>query len=177
MIGHCYLQSRQERPQMFSNTWFVVFLVAMASSHAHAEKAKDKPQPTIHGKAESANMTNAQAWTMYAKYVEGWNDITDEQRAKIAAEILAENVQYMTPRHDWTGRATIIEDMASFQKKFPKGHFEIGDVSANHDVALLTWVLVQADGKVLARGHDQMRVSPDGKIVNLITFAPSQEKP
>jgi len=41
----------------------------------------------------------------------------------------------------------------------------------------LTWVLVYADGKVFARGHDQIRVSPEGKIISLITFAPSVEKP
>jgi hypothetical protein len=51
------------------------------------------------------------------------------------------------------------------------------DVSAHHDVALLTWLLVQADGTVLVKGHDQIRVSPEGKIVNLITFAPSVSKP
>ncbi len=41
----------------------------------------------------------------------------------------------------------MIDDMAEFQKKFPEGHFDLGDVSAYHDVALLTWLLVQADGK------------------------------
>lgn len=162
---------------MFSNRWIVLCFVAMVSSRAHAEKAKDKPQPTIGGKTESANTTNEQAWKVYQAYLAGWNDVSDEQRAKIAVEILAEGVQYLTPRHEWSGRATVIADMAAFQKRFPKGHIEIGDVSANHDVALLTWVLVQADGKVAARGHDQIRVSPEGKIVSLITFAPSVEKP
>ena len=71
----------------------------------------------------------------------------------------------------------MIADMAAFQAKFPGGHFEIGDVSAHDDVALLTWVLVQGDGRELARGHDQLRVSPQGKIVDLITFAPSVARP
>jgi hypothetical protein len=47
----------------------------------------------------------------------------------------------------------------------------------HHDVALLTWLLVQADGTVLAKGHDQIRVSPEGKIVDLLTFAPSVSEP
>jgi hypothetical protein len=162
---------------MFSNAWFVLCFVAMVSSSAHAEQAKGKTQPVVNGKAESSNMTNAQAWKIYERYLEGWKDVSEEHRAKIATETLAESVQYVTPRHEWSGRATVIEDMASYQKRFPKGHIEIGDVSANHDVALVTWVLVQADGKVYARGHDQFRVSPDGKIINLITFAPSVEKP
>jgi hypothetical protein len=162
---------------MSSNAWVVLILAATGSSQAHAEQAKAKAQPMITGKAERASLTNAQAWKIYERYLEGWKDVSDEQRAKIAAEVIAENVQYVTPRHEWSGRATMVEDMASFQKRLPKGHIEIGDVSANHDVALLTWVLVQADGKVFARGHDQLRVSPEGKIINLITFAPSAEKP
>ena len=75
------------------------------------------------------------------------------------------------------GRETAIEDMAAFQKSFPGGRFDVGGVSAHHDVALLTWVLVQADGKVFARGHDQIRIAPDGKIASLITFAPSVASP
>ena len=46
-------------------------------------------------------------------------------------------------------------------------------MSAHHDVALLTCVLVQADGNVFAKGHDQIRISAEGKIVGLTTFAPS----
>lgn len=122
-------------------------------------------------------MTNKEAWTLYETYLEGWKAISEEQRAKITAEILDENVQYSTPKHESGGRETAIEDMAAFQKRFPQGHFDLGDVSAHHDVALLTWVLVQADGNVFAKGHDQIRVSPEGKIVSLITFAPSVEKP
>ena len=67
--------------------------------------------------------------------------------------------------------------MAAFQQKFPGGRFDVADVSAHHDVALLTWVLVQADGTIFARGHDQIRVSREGKIANLITFPPSVSAP
>ena len=122
-------------------------------------------------------ITNQEAWKLYEKYLNGWTAISDEQRTKITAEVIAENAQYSTPRHESGGRETMIEDMAEFQKRFPNGHFDLGDVSAHHEVALLTWVLVQADGKIVAKGHDQIRVSPEGKIVSLITFAPSVAKP
>jgi hypothetical protein len=85
--------------------------------------------------------------------------------------------KYSTRLHESGGRQTVIEDMAAFQQKFPGGHFDVGDVSAHHDVALLTWVLVQADGTVFAKGHDEISVQPEGKIVNLITFPPSVSKP
>jgi hypothetical protein len=122
-------------------------------------------------------MPNEAAWKLYERYLEGWKAISAEERNKIAAEVLADDVQYSTRLHESGGRQTVIEDMAAFQQKFPGGHFDVGDVSAHHDVALLTWVLVQADGTVFAKGHDEISVQPEGKIVNLITFPPSVSKP
>jgi hypothetical protein len=121
-------------------------------------------------------MTNHDAWQIYQTYVDGWRAISQDERARLASAVIAPDVHYATPRHASGGRQTVIEDMAAFQAKFPGGHFDIGDVSAHHDVALLTWVLVQADGSEVARGHDQIRVSA-GKIVDLITFAPSATAP
>ncbi len=85
-------------------------------------------------------------------------------------------MHYTTPRHSTGGRDTVIADAAAFQAKFPGGHFAVGDVSAHDDVALLTWILVQADGAEVARGHDQIHVT-NGKIDQLITFAPSVTAP
>ena len=123
-------------------------------------------------------MTNHEAWKLYQKYVSAWNSSSIEQRVKIAAELLTENVEYQTVRHDLgTGRSQVIEDMTTFHEKFPGGHFEIGDVSSHHNVALLTWVIIQADGKEFARGHDQLTVDGDGKISKIITFGPSAKAP
>ena len=122
-------------------------------------------------------MTNQEAWTLYERYLEGWKAISSKERAEIIAAVVTEDAQYATPKHASGSRETMTEDMAAFQERFPGGHFDAGDVSAHHDVALLTWVLVQADGTVFAKGHDQIRVSPEGKIISLITFAPPVAKP
>jgi hypothetical protein len=132
----------------------------------------------VHSQQEQAKViTNQEAWAIYEKYVQAWNPISDEQRIALATDIIAEDAQYSSPILQAGGRNSLIERMSAFQKQFPGGHFEIGDVSAHHDVALLTWILVQADGTVFAKGHDQIRVSSAGKIVSLITFAPSVPKP
>ena len=122
-------------------------------------------------------MTKEAAWNLYERYLEGWKAISAEERRKIAAEVLADDVQYSTRLHKSGSRQTVIEDMADFQTKFPGGHFDIGDVSGHHDHALFTWVLVQADSTVFAKGHDQIRVSKEDKIVSLITFPPSTPNP
>jgi hypothetical protein len=51
------------------------------------------------------------------------------------------------------------------------------DVSSHHNVALLTWVIIQADGKEFARGGDQITVDRNGQISKITTFAPSVKDP
>jgi len=153
------------------NKFIVASLATLWFSHAQADvSAQRATEKTIV-------LTNQSAWQIYEKYLSGWNNASEPERVKIANNVVAEDVAYSTPRHTTGGRVTIIEDMATFQKKYPGGHFEIGDVSAHDNYALLTWVLILPDGKELARGHDAMRVSAEGKIVSLITFAPSVTKP
>ncbi|MGI4826904.1 MAG: hypothetical protein ACRYFU_01735 [Janthinobacterium lividum] len=121
-------------------------------------------------------ITNQKAWKLYGRYAEAWKPISEEQRTKILGEVLDEEFHFTTPEFEG-GLETLLEDIAGIQKKVPGGYFVPEDVSAHKDVALLTWVLVQPDGGVLAKGHDQIRVTPEGKIVDLITFAPSVAKP
>lgn len=129
-------------------------------------------------KREGSVMTNQDAWKLYEKYVSAWNTTAIEERLKIANQVLSETIEYQTARHDLsTGRSQVLEDMATFHEKFPGGHFEIGDVSSHHDVALLTWVIIQADGKEFARGHDQITVGRNGQISKIMTFAPSVKNP
>ncbi len=120
---------------------------------------------------------NQRAWDIYKKYLEGWSPVSKEEREKIASEIMVENVDYRTPRHESGDRYTAIKDMEAFQARLPGGHVEIRDVSAHHDVALVTWDLIQANGESTAKGHDQLRISKEGKIIGLITFAPPVSKP
>lgn len=132
----------------------------------------------VQSQQEQAKVITIQeAWALYERYVQAWKPISNEQRLAIANDTIAEDAYYSSPILPSGGRNSLIERMAAFQKQFPGGRFDIGDVSAHHDVALLTWILVQADGTVFAKGHDQIRVSPAGKIVSLITFAPSVPKP
>jgi SnoaL-like protein len=137
--------------------------------------AQAAPDPA---KKEGSVMTNQEAWKLYEKYLGAWNTTSIEERLNIAKEVLSENVEYQTPRHDLcTGQSRVIEDMATFHERFPGGHFEIGDVSSHHNVAILTWVIIQADGREFARGVDQISVDPNGQISKITTFAPSAKDP
>lgn len=122
-------------------------------------------------------VTNQEAWAIYEKYTQAWKPISEELRRSLAFESIAEDARYSSPLLEEGGRESIIQRMSAFQEQFPGGRFDVGDVSAHHDVALLTWILVQGDGTVFAKGHDQIQVSAEGKIVRLITFAPPVSKP
>ena len=153
---------------------YVVVLMSLAvlPIQVSAQAASDP------AKGEVLVMTNQEAWKLYEKYLSAWNTTSIEERLKIAAEVLSEKIEYQTARHDLsTGLSLVIEDMATFHERFPGGHFEIGDVSSHHNVALLTWVIIQAVGKEFARGGDQITVGRNGQITKIITFAPSVKNP
>jgi hypothetical protein len=42
-------------------------------------------------------MPNEAAWKLYERYLEGWKAISAEERNKIAAEVLADDVQIFHP--------------------------------------------------------------------------------
>jgi hypothetical protein len=84
-------------------------------------------------KKEGSVMTNQEAWKLYENYLGAWNTTSIEKRLKIATEVLSENIEYQTARHDLSaGRSLVIEDMATFHEKFPGGHFEIGVSRPGH---------------------------------------------
>lgn len=153
------------------NKFIMASVAAIWFSHAQADVSDQRATE------KTIALTNQSAWQIYEKYLSGWNTASEEEQVKIATEVVAEDAGYSTRRHQTGDRMTIIGDMAAFQKKYPGGHFEVGDVSAHDNFALLTWVMILPDGKVLARGHDAIRVSAEGKIVSVITFAPSVGKP
>jgi hypothetical protein len=120
--------------------------------------------------------TNQQVWKTYTQYANAWKPNSDQERKRMLADVLDNDFHYLTPEFEG-GLDTLLEDMAEIQEKVPGGYFDVEDVSTHHDVALLTWLLVQPDGTVLAKGHDQIRLSAEGKIVELLTFAPSVSEP
>ncbi|SDF12405.1 nuclear transport factor 2 family protein [Terriglobus roseus] len=121
-------------------------------------------------------MTKQQIWNLYETYAEAWKLASSEEREQALAQIIDDSIQYLTPEFQG-GREAILNDMESFRKKFPGAHFAVEDMSSHHDVALFTWALVLADGSVPAKGHDSLRLSPEGKIVSITTFPPSGPKP
>jgi hypothetical protein len=90
---------------------------------------------------------------------------------------LETDILYRIPRMEGIGPAIVIQDITEFQAKFPGGKFALHSVSKHHDVALMEWQLILPDGTLSVRGHDAIRVTPGGKLGQIITFAPSALEP
>lgn len=119
---------------------------------------------------------SSKAVELYQQYVKAWAPITAEERSNILESVLEKDIHYRIPRMEGTGHSIVIEDINDFQTKYPGGKFSLYSVSGHHDVALMEWQLILPDGTPSVRGHDAVRVTPEGKLGQIITFAPSTQE-
>ena len=120
---------------------------------------------------------SSQAANLYKHYVTAFAAIPDDERRKILDSVLDTEVGYRNPTMEGTGTQIVLDDILIFQTKFPGGRFTLHSVSEHHDVALMEWQLVLADGTLGVRGHDAVRITPEGRFGQITTFAPSTLQP
>jgi len=120
---------------------------------------------------------SSKATELYKHYVKAFAAISDGDRRKILDSVLDTEVRYQNPTMEGTGHQIVIDDIHIFQSKFPGGQFALHSVSEHHDVALMEWQLVLADGTFGVRGHDAVRITSEGKFRQIVTFAPSTLEP
>lgn len=119
----------------------------------------------------------SKAVELYKHYATAFSAISDQERRKILDSVLETEIIYRTPRMEGIGHQIIIDDISDFQAQFPGGKFALHSVSEHHDVALMEWQLILANGTPGVRGHDAIRVTPEGKLGHIVTFAPSTLEP
>ncbi len=115
----------------------------------------------------------SKAIKLYKHYATAFSAISDQERREILDAVLETEVVYRTPKMEGTGHQIVIDDIHDFQAQFPGGQFALHSVSEHRDVALMEWQLILADGTPSARGHDAIRMTPEGKFGHIVTFAPS----
>lgn len=120
---------------------------------------------------------SSRAVDLYRRYAGAWAAISDQERRAILDAVLEADILYRVPRMEGTGHGIVIEDINEFQAKFPGGKFALHSVSEHHDVALMEWQMILPDGTPSVLGHDAIRVTPGGKLDQIITFAPSTPEP
>jgi hypothetical protein len=120
---------------------------------------------------------SSKAVELYKYYVTAWSAISDQERRNILNTVLEAEIIYRIPRIEGTGHQIVIDDMKQFQAQFPGGQFALHSVSEHHDIALMEWQLILPDGTPGVLGHDAIRVTPEGKLEQIVTFAPSTLEP
>ena len=119
----------------------------------------------------------SKAVELYRHYVTAFSAIPDQERRDILDAVLDTEVVYRNPTMEGAGHQIILDDIDIFQAKFPVGQFALHSSSEHHDVALMEWQLILADGTPGVRGHDAVRVTPGGRFGSIVTFAPSTPEP
>lgn len=110
---------------------------------------------------------------LYKRYAQAWSAISDLERRNLVDAVLDKAIIYRIPEMEGTGHAIVVNDMIGFQAKFPGGKFALHSVSEHHDVALMEWQLILPDGTPSVLGHDAIWITPEGKLGQIVTFAPS----
>lgn len=119
----------------------------------------------------------SKAVELYKQYAKAWSAISDQERRTILDSVLETEIVYRIPRMEGTGHQIVIDDITDFQAKYPGGQFALHSVSEHHDVALMEWQMILPDRTPGVRGHDAIRVTPEGKLGQIVTFAPSTLEP
>ncbi|MDR3741074.1 MAG: hypothetical protein P4L40_18810 [Terracidiphilus sp.] len=120
---------------------------------------------------------SSKAVELYKHYATAFSAISDQERRDILDSVLETDIIYRIPRMEGIGHQIVIDDIHDFQSKFPGGHFALHSVSEHHDVALMEWQLILPDGTPSVLGHDAIRITPEGKLGQIVTFAPSTLEP
>ncbi len=119
----------------------------------------------------------SKAIELYKHYVTAFSAIPDQERRTILDAVLDTQIAYRNPTMEGAGHQIVLDDIHIFQAKFPGGRFALHSSSEHHDLALMEWQLILADGTPGVRGHDAVRITPEGRFDSIVTFAPSTPEP
>jgi hypothetical protein len=110
------------------------------------------------------------AHDIVAGYLKAWNATDPAERSALLAEVVADDVRYVDPLADVTGRDALSAVIGTVQQQFPGMSIGLLDdrVDAHHDVLRFSWTLGQDGAEPLVIGTDSVVLTGDGRF-GLIT--------
>src|SRR4051794_10409256 len=98
-----------------------------------------------------------------ARYIEAWNATEPEARARLVAEVWAEDARYVDPLVEATGREQIAATIGAVQAQFPGFVFRLsGPVDGHHGQARFGWELGPAGEPAPIAGFDVVTTDAEG---------------
>lgn len=100
-----------------------------------------------------------------AGYLEAWNESDPAARRAVVARLFSDDVRYVDPMVDVSGREALVATIAAVQDQFPGFSFRLsGTVDGHHGQARFGWELGPEGGAAPIAGFDVAVTDGDGRI-------------
>jgi SnoaL-like protein len=104
-------------------------------------------------------------------YLRVWNTTDKADRRAAIDEVFAEDVRYVDPLAEVSGREALHGLIGAVQQQFPGLVFTAGGpADAHHQQGRFTWHLGPAGGEPVVIGFDVASVDRDGRIREVLGF-------
>jgi hypothetical protein len=116
------------------------------------------------------NLTLAEVTALFAQHMIILNEEDEAKRTLALPKVYAENLQFLDPHGEFTGRTHLNNFVHDLRLKFPGFVFrETAPIEFHHNVARLNWAFGPAGGTPPVTGQD-IAVLADGQIQALYIF-------
>lgn len=106
----------------------------------------------------------------WKSYVAAFNTVTEEERAQLLEQSVADDVVFTNPGGDGKSRAGLIAHIGNFQKARPGLYFSTDKLYAQPDKLLAIWSMYKADGIKVATGYNFVLPDQDGRFNYMAGF-------
>jgi len=104
-----------------------------------------------------------------AAWFASWNEPDGERRRAALARAVSDDVRFRDAHGDVYGLDELVGHVAAVHRFAPGLALEPrGTLRRAHDVGIIDWAAVTADGKTAMTGSNVMRFAPDGRIVDVV---------
>jgi hypothetical protein len=105
------------------------------------------------------------------RYLRFWNAATPDEQRRLAAETLADDVEYRAPIGRFDGAQALIDfrDHATQHLGAVSFHRH-GEIQVHHDRARLPWRIAARGDQTFAAGIDVLTFDADGRVGSVVAF-------
>lgn len=110
--------------------------------------------------------------TVFARYLEVWNESNAERRLELLRANWAEDAQYYDPLSKAEGRVAISRLIGTVHSQFPGFRFHaVGTADGYQQHVRFSWELgPAADERAPIAGSDTVTLTDDGRVLRVIGF-------
>jgi hypothetical protein len=100
-----------------------------------------------------------------AAYLKAWNVTDPAERAELLSRATTDDVRYVDPLADVTGRDGLSAVIGQVQAQFPGVPLTLhSGPDTHHDVVRFSWALAPAGGEPVVIGTDSVLLAGDGRF-------------